>query len=117
MKKYSLGIAKIVVSLGLIPLWFLKIFHGVGHLPSQDEPGKIVEVDFYHSMFENIHDMEFSLLMYLSFALTVLSVVFSIFAMKSQNKNVQRTSHIVSAIMVLVFLVSLLVASTVGRGY
>ena len=42
MKKRMISIGEILISLGLIPLWFVKFFHGVGHLPSQSDPNTIV---------------------------------------------------------------------------
>ena len=58
MKKRMISIGEILISLGLIPLWFVKFFHGVGHLPSQSDPNTIVQVDFYHSMYENYTDSQ-----------------------------------------------------------
>ena len=64
MKKIILPIIKILTSLLTIPLWFIKFFVGVGHMPNVDT-GKIEEVRFYHSMYENMNDMDLGLLFYL----------------------------------------------------
>ena len=55
MKKAILSIVEIVLSVITFPLWFIKIFVGIGHLPDK-ETGEIVEVVFRHSMYENICD-------------------------------------------------------------
>ena len=36
MKKLIIVSSKIVFSLVQIPLWFIKLFHGVGHMPNVD---------------------------------------------------------------------------------
>ena len=76
MKNILLLISKITLSLVQIPLWFIKLFHGVGHMPNVDT-GKIEEVHFYHTMYENISDLGYSFLIYTSMALIILSVFFA----------------------------------------
>ena len=117
MKKRMINIGEILVSLGLIPLWFVKFFHGVGHLPSQSDPGTIVQVDFYHSMYENIN-ADFEFMFPVSMVLIALSAIFSAVCLKfTSNKKMQTVGHIIFGITVGVFLLSLLLASTVRRGY
>ena len=60
------NLSKITISILLIPVWFLKIFQGVGHLRSDENSNEIKEVLFYHSPFENIFDMELGVLFYIS---------------------------------------------------
>ena len=117
MKKRLINIGEILISLGMIPLWFVKFFHGVGHLPSQSDPDIIVQVDFYHSMYENIN-ADFDFMFPVSMALIALSVIFSAVCLKfPNNKKMQTAGHIIFGITVGVFLLSLLLASTVKRGY
>ena len=117
MKKRMISIGEILISLGLIPLWFVKFFHGVGHLPSQSDPNTIVLVDFYHSMYEN-KNADFEFMFPVSMALIALSVIFSAVCLKfSNSKKMQAAGHIIFGITVGVFLLSLLLASTVKRGY
>lgn len=118
MKKRMINIGEILVSLGLIPLWFVKFFHGVGHLPSQSDPGTIVQVDFYHSMYENVNADVFGFMFPVSVGLIAVSVIFSAVCLKyPNNKKMQTAGHIIFGITIGVFLFSLLLASTVGRGY
>ena len=56
MKKLILNISKIIIAIITIPLWFLGFYHGVGHMPNVDT-GKIEEVHFYHSMYENLNSL------------------------------------------------------------
>ena len=53
MKNTIFTISKMILSVATIPLWFVKMFIGVGHLPDQTT-GEIVEVIFRHSMLENV---------------------------------------------------------------
>ncbi len=117
MKKRLINIGEILISLGLIPLWFVKFFHGVGHLPSQSDPNTIVQVDFYHSMYENIN-ADFEFMFPVSIGLIAISVIFSAVCLKyPNNKKMQTAEHIIFGITVGTFLLSLLLASTVRRGY
>lgn len=118
MKRRIISIVEIILSLGLIPLWFVKFFHGIGHLPSQSDPNTIVQVDFYHSMYENVNADMFGFMFPVSIGLIAVSVIFSAVCLKfPNNKKMQKAGHIIFGIAVGVFLLSLLLASTVRRGY
>lgn len=107
-----------MVSLGLIPLWFVKFFHVVGHLPGQSDPDTIVQVDFYHSMYENVNADVFGFMFPVSIGLIAISVIFSAVCLKfTSNKKMQTVGHIIFGVTVGAFLLSLLLASTVRRGY
>ena len=116
MKNILLLISKITLSLVQIPLWFIKLFHGVGHMPNVDT-GKIEEVHFYHTMYENISDLGYSFLIYTSMALIILSVFFAIVLFIKNNKKINSVSKIISTISILSFVIFLILASTVSRGY
>lgn len=117
MKKRMISVGEILISLGLIPLWFVKFFHGVGHLPSQSDPNTIVQVDFYHSMYENIN-ADFEFMFPVSIGLIAVSVIFSAACLIfPNNKKMQKAGHIIFGVTVGVFLLSLFLASTVSRGY
>ncbi len=106
------------MSLGLIPLWFVKFFHVVGHLPGQSDPDTIVQVDFYHSMYENVNADVFGFMFPVSIGLIAISVIFSAVCLKfTSNKKMQTVGHIIFGVTVGAFLLSLLLASTVRRGY
>ena len=95
-----------------------KVFHGVGHLPSKDNPDVIVQVDFYHSMYENINADVFGFMFPVSIALIAVSVIVSVACLKYSNyKKLQVAGHIIFGITFGVFLLSLFLASTVARGY
>ena len=118
MKRRIISIVEIILSLGLIPLWFVKFFHGIGHLPSQSDPNTIVQVDFYHSMYENVNADIFGFMFPVSIGLIAVSVIFSAVCLKfPNNKKMQKAGHIIFGVAVGVFLLSLLLASTVSRGY
>ncbi len=51
MKKISV-ILKIIFTLAVIPLSFVKLFHDVGVLPNKD--GAPVKVHYYYSLWDNL---------------------------------------------------------------
>ena len=106
-----------IVSFAALPLWFLKIFRGVGHLPDQST-GTITEVVFRHSMFENICDSVHPSVAYAAIFLSLISVLVNIlvliFADKKQLRLIANAVFIISAVL---FLFLFLLASTVARGY
>ena len=88
MKKNAFSVIEIILSVATIPLWFIKIFTGSGLLPDKNT-GEIVEVTFYHSMFENIADSIHPVLAYISIAIALISAVTNAIALKfSDNKAV-----------------------------
>ena len=115
MKKIIFPIIKILTSILTIPLWFIKFFVGVGHLP--DDTGEIVEIHFYHSMYENINDMDLGLLFYIAVILCLSSAILSIITIKVSDKRLYKISDVVFVISIALFLLFLLIASTVARGY
>lgn len=116
MKKIIIGLSKMILSLVQIPLWFIKLFHDVGHLPNADT-GEIDEVHFYHSMFENISDLDCSFFLYISIGLVVLSVSLTIVSIIKNNKKINLSSNMILIISIVSFIIFLIMASTVARGY
>ena len=116
MKKNLLLVSKIVLSLVQIPLWFVNLFHGVGHMPNVDT-GKIEEVHFYHTMYENISDLGYLFLFYISIVLVFLSITLAILTIFKKNKKNYTISNVVTIISIVSFIVILVIASTVARGY
>ena len=116
MKKLILNISKIIIASITIPLWFLGFYHGVGHMPNVDT-GKIEEVHFYHSMYENMNSLELSFMFYLYIVVVIVSIVLSIISFKTNDKKINKISNIALIITLVLFLVCLTVASTVSRGY
>lgn len=115
-KSRVIGVVKSVCSVAMIPLWFVKIFHGVGYLPNG--AGEILKVDFYHSMFENISDIGHAYLAYVSLFLIALSIAFSVAEIAVKNrKEITVISHVIFCVSAVFFLALLLFASTVARGY
>ena len=116
MKKPVGIISKILLSIATIPLWFVKMFASVGHLPNQN--GEIVEVVFRHSMFENIGDIGGSIFVYIAIISALLSVVINTFGfLFPKNKTVRVGANIAFVFAIGLFLMLLLVASSVARGY
>ena len=115
MKYKIFNLAKIILSAITFPLWFVKIFVGIGHFPSQT--GEIVEVIFRHSMYENICDGAHPFLAYVSMATVISAIVLNIVYLKSNNKKLHAISNIIFGVAIGLFIVLLLYASTVTRGY
>lgn len=117
MKKNAFSVIEIILSVATIPLWFIKIFTGSGLLPDKNT-GEIVEVTFYHSMFENIADLAHPVLAYVSIAIALISAVTNAIALKfSDNKAVKVVANTAFFIATGLFLILLISASTVARGY
>ena len=111
-KNLRFPILKTVLPLGLIPLWFAEFFRGVGHLP--DAGGSIHKAYFYHSMFENITDLGYPILPWVSILLCAATAVFSIFP---KNRLMRNISNVLFWVAGAGFLLCLLLAATVARGY
>ena len=116
MKKLIIVSSKIVFSLVQITLWFIKLFHGVGHMPNVDT-GKIEEVHFYHTMYENISDLGYLFLFYISIVLVFLSIILALLTIFKKNKKINTISNVVTIISIVSFFVIMVIASTVTRGY
>ena len=117
MKKHIFSTSKIILSVATIPLWFIKMFVGVGHLPDQ-ATDEIVEVIFRHSMLENIGDLSHPTLAYIAMAIAVVSAVINAIALKvPDSKIIKNTANVAFGMTIGLFLILLLLASTVARGY
>ena len=115
MKNKMLIIVEIVLSTITFPLWFVNMFVGIGHLPNQ--AGEIVEVVFRHSMYENICDGVHPFLTYITMAAISSAIVLNVVNLKLSNKKLQIVSNIVFGVTIGLFIILLLYASTVSRGY
>ena len=117
MKKHIFSISKIILSVATIPVWFVKMFVGVGHLPDQTT-GAIVEVIFRHSMLENVGDLTDPILAYIAMTIAVVSAVMNAIAVKStDSKGIKITANVAFGVAIGLFLILLLLAPTVARGY
>jgi len=115
MKSKILNIVEIVLSAITLPLWFIKMFVGIGHLPNQE--GEIVEVVFRHSMYENICGISHPVIAYIAMAAIIASIVLNAANLKLSNRKLQTIGNVVFGAAIGVFIILLLYASTVHRGY
>lgn len=117
MKNTIFSVSKIILSVAAIPLWFVKMFVGVGHLPDQ-ATGEVVEVIFRHSMLENIGALANPILAYIAMAIAVVSAVINAIALKySDSKRIKIAANVIFGVAMGLFLILMLLASTVARGY
>ena len=117
MKNTIFTIGKMILSVATIPLWFVKMFIGVGHLPDQTT-SEIVEVIFRHSMLENVGDLAHPILAYIVMAIAGVSAFINAIALKySDSKKIEITSNVTFGVAMGFFLILMLLASTVTRGY
>lgn len=117
MKKLVLSISKIVLSVATVPLWFVGMFVGVGHLPNQ-ATGEIVEVIFRHSMLENIGDLAHPVIAYIAMAIAAASAVMNAVALKyPDSRGIRIAANAAFGIAMGSFLILFAAASTVSRGY
>ena len=115
MKSKTVNIAEIVLSAITFPLWFIKMFVGIGHLPNAE--GEIVEVIFRHSMYENVCDAASPVLAYIAMAAVIAAIILNVVNLKPSNKKLQTVGNIVFGLAIGLFIILLLYASTVCRGY
>ena len=117
MKKLIFPISKIILCLVTIPLWFVKMFIDIGHLPDK-ETGQIVKVVFRYSMLENIGALAHPSLAYIVMVLALIATIMNTLVLKfSNNKLLRITANIAFGIAIGLFLLLQLLASTVARGY
>jgi hypothetical protein len=101
-----------------VPLSFLPVFHGVGHLPSRENPSVIVQVDFYHSAHENLSAIDCAPFLYAYFALVAGAVVCSVCSLLLPDKGrLKVASHILFVVTAVCFAILFVLSSTVARGY
>lgn len=118
-KKIAVILTEIILSLSIIPLWFIKFFHEVGHFPSNpDKPYEIVAHHYYYSVLDNLSALDCGYLIYISFVLIIATVTLSLLCLKfKRNKPLFIASLILFGVTILSFTVFLFWASTVARGY
>ena len=115
MKNKVFCIVKSLLSAVTVPLWFVKIFKGVGHLP--DASGEIHEVIFRHSMFENICDGFSPAPFWIFVVLASVSILLNVLVLKSDSKKMRLWANIAFGVAMVAFIILQLLASTVARGY
>ena len=115
MRNKILNIVEIILSAITFPLWFVKMYVGIGHLPNRD--GEIVEVVFRHSMYENICDGVHPFLVYIPMATIISVIALNVVNLKLNSKKLQTISNIVFGVAMGLFIVLLLYTSTIHRGY
>ena len=115
MKNKILNIVEIILSAITFPLWFIKMFVDIGHLPNQ--AGETVKVVFRHSMYENICDISHPVLAYITMEAIIASIVLNAVNLKLSNRKLQTIGNVVFGVAIGLFIILLLYASTVNRGY
>ena len=115
MKNKIFNIVEILLSAITFPLWFIKMFVDIGHLPNQ--AGEIVEVVFGHSMYENICDLSHPAVAYIAMAIVIVSIALNAVNLKLGNKKLQTICNVVFLVAIGLFIILLLYATTVDRKY
>lgn len=116
MKNKIINIIEIVLLTLTFPLWFIKLFVDVGYLPNE-ETGGIVKCFFYHSMYENICALDIQFIVNIFMIVTFISIIVLVLNFIFYNKKMNIICHIVFGIIILIFIILLIIASTVARGY
>lgn len=115
MKNKVFCIVKSFLSAVTVPLWFVKMFKGVGHLP--DASGEIHKVIFRHSMFENICDGFSPAPFWIFVVFALVSVILNLLVLKTTKNKLSLLANITFGVTMGVFIILQLLASTVARGY
>ncbi len=121
MKKIIHKIALVLealISLCLVPVFNLKIFHEVSIREGFNDAGEIVlkRTDHYYSIIDNLKYSSMNLVN-ISIALLVTALVSSLAALVYNTKKSNRISHTVFTVSIIFFLIVLLLASSVHRDY
>ena len=117
MKRKVFNIIKIILSLITVPLIFVKMFVGVGYLPSENRV-ELLKTYFYHSIFENISDLISPIFAYATIAFAIVSASVNVIAvLRPNDKKISVISNIAFIVVMVAFIGLALVASTVARGY
>lgn len=104
-KTLWLGIVQIIGTCALIPLYFVKLMHEVGVLPTED--GGIVETHYYYSIYDKMGQDSFAVWIMIIIALaSIVGYVFNIVHEGENNKK----CWIAFIAQIVVFLVLLFIA-------
>ena len=115
MRKILKTVKRIIVSLSVIPLSFVKIFHEVGVLPSLDGPP--VKSHYYYSVFDNLETYNVGFLVFVLMGVSLLSAILILHNTWTERKVVRITANLFYFVTVFFFVVLLTAASTVARLY
>ena len=113
-------IIEVLLTVCFLILFNVRIIHTVAVLPGVNEFGENITVrtDYYHSIFENIKDGGVSVLIWIFFIATAVSIALSSTAFfLKDNKKIEVASKIAFVLSAIVFLVSLLFALALHRHY
>ena len=120
MKRKIFCFVRIALSAVTLPLWFVKIFKGVGHFPDRNT-GEIVKRVFRHSILENIKDgysLVFTNIAYAVMTIALISFIINMVTlMRPHKKSLTVLANIVFWLAIGMFVVFFLLAANVVRGY
>jgi len=104
------ALVKAILSVGLIPLWFVELFMGCSE---SDGMAAI----FSFSMYDHTKDVGCSLMAYVSIGLLLGSTVMAVCSFIQRDRtDIRRASHIFSGVAVGLFIGFLIWAAAVGHG-
>lgn len=109
-------ICKIFVNFLFVPLYFIKIYHSVAALPGigADEETVVIRKDCFYSVYDKFARENFLPLLFVSFALILVSVTVSVCASAiKDNKKLTVASHVLFGISAVFFLSLLLIGACI----
>lgn len=117
MKKTVYGIARTLISIVTLLLWFLKIFADEG-LMQDPVTGEIKKYVFTHSIFENMSTLAHPFVVKAAISFTIVCIAVNFTGLFfPRNKKLYVAANVVFILNVAAFVVVLIAASTVARGY
>ncbi len=116
MKNKIFPVLQILLNLLCVPIYYLEIFRGVG-LGYNPDTGKLFEKYFYHTPLENLKSLDCVFLMYINFILVGIAIFLIVFSLIKKDKKIRKGSYIFTALSLFVCLITIVLASTVARGY
>lgn len=121
MKSKIVSAIQIVLNILLIPMYFINFFHYAGKIPTMnEETGEFftTKVEDYSNPWANLKSLDAEWLMYLSFILIAVSVIFSaVGIVKNDSGTVKGINRGVFVCSVLVFVLAFFISSAVTYTY
>lgn len=121
MKKVRLFKTKLGLSAAMLVLASVRFFREYATLPAgYDGAGNLMTNTrtFTYNIIENVSDATSPLVSLILPALIVLTIIMTLFtAVSAENEKALRISNIVFALSIVVFVVFLVIATTVSRTY
>lgn len=102
---------QIIINILCVPFFFIKLIHYEGIFPDGST------VNYYFSPMQNLFDSEQGWLFILSCFFIFGSILFSVLNLLIKNRYIQIITHVIFIISIAMYLIAIMFAIGVGRGF